>query len=987
MKKRVSLLLVLFLSAFQLILAQGVWQNEAVLRKNEIRNNPYSYAHTSMGETFIMWGSGYEGCQGLFLRKLNQLGQPAWNEDIVLSSSYISKREWSICQDSLGNVFAKWLENQVLHIAKFNTDGLFLWQPALELSWGVNIISTRMLPDNNGGLHIMVSKYFGTPSIHNLVYQSLTPEGQPVLPDGGVQLTNETAQVTITDLYPASDNGLIIMYSYMTGSSPNRMLMRLLPDYTIDWQLSLNVFTPSLLSGTGVGMTPADSTNFIAFWIEGYSGAGHLFMQKFNEDGQAQFNPPLQLAVSTPFSSMELAFANDYQGSLYLAIHYGSITAPMANNLWKYDYNGVSQWTNPSVLPDSINKNFIPVPDNNGGCYVLSRSIINNDHSFYYYKFQHIDSSGQVLWPDGGLDIADPVPDLNGYMRYSYTDRFWFFWVNTYQDKKGIYFQIRNTDGQLISALRMTMNEGLTGDVTLKCLVARDNDLLACWSDSRDGTYRLYFRIVNTNGTMSQPEDGTLLYESASGYIYVQSVYLPNGNTVIIWNRSTTDMNYICGQSIDPDGNILWGLEGRTLVSWLREGSLSSLKISNDGNDVYIAWCTPYNVTQTRTFLQKIENGFPSWAQPGLLVDTGPVGTNEVDSPIFLGGRYLVVYKNVGNSTHVSFRAFRFESDGSLSTGWAVGGVVLGSYMYSNSSSYEGTGAVLDGNLYAFYYYASPDFRHYSYSVLLPDGTLAVNDQPLLNDPWDESGLTLDATDGLTYTLFLRSPQTYDGRIGYSKLDNLIEHPWTESAQTIYENGTSTPNMTSVPITGFGSGGYLANWFGYPTDYNIYGAYINSQGIFQSVANGELMLEKCKDVFYSVQLNNEVYIAWNDFKAAYFSYYTKEIRMQKFANLTFVDNSDEVMVPAGQLSCYPNPFNNILTIDVNSATKGKTVLSVYNLKGQKVTTITDEILERGIHTFTWNGKDSLGKQVASGIYYLRIAGNQGTELSKVLLMK
>ena len=45
---------------------------------------------------------------------------------------------------------------------------------------------------------------------------------------------------------------------------------------------------------------------------------------------------------------------------------------------------------------------------------------------------------------------------------------------------------------------------------------------------------------------------------------------------------------------------------------------------------------------------------------------------------------------------------------------------------------------------------------------------------------------------------------------------------------------------------------------------------------------------------------------------------------------------------------------------------------MYNVKGQKVVDLADNVLEQGNHTITWNGKDMNGKNVGSGIYYYQI---------------
>ncbi|MDP8202470.1 MAG: CapA family protein [Candidatus Tenebribacter burtonii] len=88
-------------------------------------------------------------------------------------------------------------------------------------------------------------------------------------------------------------------------------------------------------------------------------------------------------------------------------------------------------------------------------------------------------------------------------------------------------------------------------------------------------------------------------------------------------------------------------------------------------------------------------------------------------------------------------------------------------------------------------------------------------------------------------------------------------------------------------------------------------------------------------------------------------------------------------------SNYPNPFNPLTTISFAiKDIEGKTNIAVYNIKGQKVKTLINEVLPAGIHTTTWNGTNSLGKGVSTGIYFYKMdyKGKQ-INIKKCLLLK
>jgi len=114
---------------------------------------------------------------------------------------------------------------------------------------------------------------------------------------------------------------------------------------------------------------------------------------------------------------------------------------------------------------------------------------------------------------------------------------------------------------------------------------------------------------------------------------------------------------------------------------------------------------------------------------------------------------------------------------------------------------------------------------------------------------------------------------------------------------------------------------------------------------------------------------------------------------QKYINPTTmqIENSegDEIAKPIAFAlqQNYPNPFNPTTTIDFTVAKEGRITLDVYNIKGQKVRSLVNDILKAGTHTIVWNGKDSLGHDVASGIYFYRLNASSNTHTKKMLLLK
>ena len=86
---------------------------------------------------------------------------------------------------------------------------------------------------------------------------------------------------------------------------------------------------------------------------------------------------------------------------------------------------------------------------------------------------------------------------------------------------------------------------------------------------------------------------------------------------------------------------------------------------------------------------------------------------------------------------------------------------------------------------------------------------------------------------------------------------------------------------------------------------------------------------------------------------------------------------------------YPNPFNPQTEINYSLPVTGEVRLTVYNLLGQRVVTIVNEIQQAGNYRASWNGHDEFGKSVSSGIYLynLNVSNGKFSETKKMLLLK
>lgn len=84
---------------------------------------------------------------------------------------------------------------------------------------------------------------------------------------------------------------------------------------------------------------------------------------------------------------------------------------------------------------------------------------------------------------------------------------------------------------------------------------------------------------------------------------------------------------------------------------------------------------------------------------------------------------------------------------------------------------------------------------------------------------------------------------------------------------------------------------------------------------------------------------------------------------------------------------YPNPFNPFTTIPYTLPEDSPVRLTIYNLQGQVVRTIAQGHQPAGSYNAQWDGKDSAGNQLGSGVYFCNFQAGDFNHVQKMLLLR
>jgi hypothetical protein len=89
-----------------------------------------------------------------------------------------------------------------------------------------------------------------------------------------------------------------------------------------------------------------------------------------------------------------------------------------------------------------------------------------------------------------------------------------------------------------------------------------------------------------------------------------------------------------------------------------------------------------------------------------------------------------------------------------------------------------------------------------------------------------------------------------------------------------------------------------------------------------------------------------------------------------------------------EINCYPNPFSDEITIEINLATDSQVQVEVLNQLGQRVKMITTkQLLPGGLNKLEWDGRNAGNGELSPGIYHVRIEIDDSIIHRKIVLSK
>ncbi|UCF04096.1 MAG: T9SS type A sorting domain-containing protein [bacterium] len=533
--------------------------------------------------------------------------------------------------------------------------------------------------------------------------------------------------------------------------------------------------------------------------------------------------------------------------------------------------------------------------------------------------------------------------------------------------------------------------------------------------------YDLHAQRVDSLGNSIWADNGIAVCTAAYDQEWSEICADGSGGCIIAWTDERTSPNSdIYAQRIDAAGNPIWTADGIpicTADSIQHEVQI----ISDDSGGAIIVW-VDYRA-EGDLYAQKVNGaGVVQWKTDGVPVcQDNNIQYEPRIATDGAGGVFVTWYDRRGTS----FDTYLQRIDSSGNEVFTPGGIVLcnesGTQRYPQITA-DGIGGVI---------VVWEDFRAGSEQSYLYAHRVNSSGMKVWPPPW---GVPIRHMSGHPYDSRIVSDGNEGAIISWADDRNDVTSGWDVYAQRINNMGTclwrengdslcTAPNSQSnLTATTDGAGGMIVAWRDTRNpDPDIFGQRIMFDGGFTATLLRSYVASFDNDAIRigwklsAVGTGMNFFVSRKNLPAGQYEELSNPAIERNDLTYTFVDDSyesggsytyridvsdedgrrtlfetDPISTPALLPTLYqnhPNPFNPSTTIRYYVPENSHVILELYDISGKYITRLVNEEQPRGLHSVDWNGLDTQGNPVASGVYVYRLKSSKKTISRKMVLLR
>jgi len=965
---------------------------------------------TTDGGAIYVWSDTKLGERDLWAQKVDSAGNMVWSEPVLIDGKPDRQEDPVITRTSDNNYVIAWIDFSAdldgdVYAQKIDGEGNLLWQeggvPVCTLA-GMQI-ALNMEPDNEGGVYIIWVDS-RNPS-KDLFGQRLSANGSPLWIVNGIPIANGLGDEMQNTMLPDGEGGMIIAYTHSYASNDDLYAKRFNANGTMVWQNTL-VISEAEGSQSDIRMAALNDGNFVFTWADKRSADTDIYAQKINLAGDLLWGSYLivysdQNELARPQVNPRIVKTSD-NGVIIVWEDFRLDTQNPDLFAQKISASGIKQWSEQGIA--LCTAEFAQVgprlaSDNNGGCFVVWDDLRNGNAPNVDIYAQHLSASGNALWEANGKAICIAPNEQSGSLIKVSNNIVFINWMDIRNGSVGIYYQALTYEGTVLLAVNgAEVFWGLSGDAPLDnyLILKRSSDVVIIWQDTRfanDG-YRLFFQFLNPDGSIDLEPNGHPVTVSVGGSQSTPSaVVTPDDQIAIIWEDARGDNPKVYAQLLSANGERLWGEQGMELTvnSPLRQ---KDPKVSYYNGSLYFGWSGSDQVETSffyHIYGQRIYNGQKMWGPNGILISTLAQSDLRNECTLYeLIDNYYVWHRiNPALATQTIW-VKRVAEDGSAMDGWQEEGIQTSNYNDWDAIQLFPKAHKTPEGIFVMWRDLRNDYiQNYWGQHLAENGTYLWNPVGVnLNDnqrEQEKASIVVNSS-GITFAWCENINGMND--IMAQKYSFPGEPLWTNSGYYVVQRDSAQSDPCLVY---FPDGNYLISWADFLNiESDLYYKYITENGEMIGAPQGNVLCNASKSQYQpqTAILNNKAYTVWADGRS---SGKTEILGLyaQKLGNGTPV--TDVTIPPLQSLILhqnYPNPFNPETTISFTLKDNTLSLkLNIYNIKGQLVKTLYDGALQKGQHSFVWNGTDETNCQVSSGVYFYRLSNGKESRQRKMVLLK
>ncbi len=877
-----------------------------------------------------------------------------WSEEGVRVSDILPETgqmmDCKIIPSDTHTIFIAWIFNDfvadvyTIHVQKVSLTGELLWEESVALPSNASDI-VFFQSDRRGGFYISTSN-----TMSEIMHVSASAEvSNPFSGD----------QSYCSDFHVAGDGTFYLL--------KDNDLIKYNHIQQVLWTRATNLMYKKKITEMDNGHIIVTGTDY-----------SHLKGRRFSQEGQNLWN----------VDGVELLSGNGLNG--YSAKACGNNLIIACNRyqeicLLNISPAGTPVWTQPLSFGNLFETDRLPdliiSPDNQICISWIDVKMLSTNYYLYEHLFQKINTDGSLYW-------QYPLVLNQRYESY-YSDALPFtlfrnnhiYYITHTKDFKNILMVDKNPDEPFAQSSQVIALKANPGDISTQSFLWNEQHTLYVWLKQTNLTREIYYQLLDNQGNSLLEEEGKPLFKPIDCQNLLETFKDEEGNFYIVW-ANTPHYNlsqYAYFSDVEaPDREI----EYKTYIQKIN-GQTGELMYPDKGIVLFPDNTYPQMITRNNEqyfyfykynsigrsydiYMQKFANDAVQWDMEGrLILENTPGDTYYFQLPC--PGENVILKVNTNKDI---YKLYRSDSEGNLAENWPADGVEI----FRNSDNMSPVISVWHQQN-TFLCVIAYNSNQVFYTVLDENGNILKNKELLIYSD-DDSYFTVNL-DNRLYVTGSTNTGVKKWVFEYQSPDLIPVYDtyqyMTHPALSWHPMAFNMHNRTLVFQNKYDNFGFFEYSFCLMFDEN---------GIIMGEPVQLFMdLEPNGCIMNPTKINNESLYA-----VVYSNYH---YYLQKLNTLSFTDTESQPPLPS-EMSLsrnYPNPFNPTTKISYTLKNAVQTELSVYNIKGQKVTTLVKDLIPAGTHEVVWNGKDKNGASVSSGVYFYRLQSDTSVITKKMILMK